>query len=143
MKTCTVCQQSKELSEFYSYKANKDGKMYRCKPCDNEARKKWKNKNPERSHQSQRGRNLKHKYGITLDEYKTMLDNQHGCCAICKVKENNALFGANRTLNFAVDHCHTTGKVRGLLCNQCNRGLGMFKDDIKILVKALEYLQCH
>ncbi len=143
MKTCTVCGQSKELSEFYNYKATKDGKMYRCKSCDNASRKKWKEINPERSYQSQRGRNLKHKYGITLDEYEHMLDKQHGCCAICEVKENNTSFGVNKTLNFAVDHCHTTGRVRGLLCNQCNRSLGMFNDDIKLVIKALDYLQCH
>lgn len=143
MKTCTVCGQSKELSEFYNYKATKDGKMYRCKSCDSKSRKKWKETNPERSYQSQRERNLKHKYGITLAEYKCMLDKQHGCCAICAVKENNASFGVNKTLNFAVDHCHTTGKVRGLLCNQCNRALGMLNDDIKLVIKALDYLQCH
>ncbi len=143
MKTCTVCGQSKELSEFYNYKANKDGKMYRCKSCDNEARKKWMSANPERSQESQRGRNLKHKYGISLDQYSQMLVKQGGCCGICGVEENKALYGLNKSLNFAVDHCHTTGKVRGLLCNQCNRALGMFYDDKDIVKKALDYLLTH
>lgn len=140
MKQCTVCKQEKPLTEFYSYKASKDGKAYRCKSCDNDARKKWKNNNPEKAQLSQRVRNLKHKYGVDLDWYNQKLKEQNYCCAICKIKENKVLRGANVELSFAVDHCHTTGKVRGLLCNQCNRALGMFKDNIGLIEKAIQYL---
>ena len=141
MKTCTVCKKNKPLLDFYNYKASKDGKAYRCKPCDDDARNKWKSKNPEKAHLSQRGRNLKHKYGVTLEWYNAKLKEQNYCCAICKTKENKVMRGAIEGLNFAVDHDHTTGKVRGLLCNQCNRALGMFKDSPELIEKAIQYLE--
>jgi len=141
MKTCTVCQTSKSLDEFYNYKSSKDGKSYRCKECDNIARKKWSDGNPEKAHLSQRERNLKHKYGVTLEWYNAKLKEQNYCCAICKTKENKVIRGAIEGLNFAVDHNHETGKVRGLLCNQCNRALGMFKDNIELINKAIAYLE--
>ena len=87
-----------------------------------------------------RGRNLKHKYGISLEEYKEMLTNQGGKCAICEVTENNTT-GDRKDWNFAVDHDHKTGKVRGLLCNNCNRALGLFKDSANLLGEAKKYLE--
>lgn len=141
MKICTVCKQQKDFSEYYNYSASKDGKSYRCKSCDNLARQKWKENNPEKAHISQRGRNLKHKYGISLEDYLKMYQDQQGRCACCGVEENQALYGANKSLNFAVDHCHSTNKVRGLLCNQCNRAIGMLGDTPEALLKAYEYLK--
>lgn len=141
MKTCTVCKKHKPLLDFYNYKASKDGKAYRCKSCDDDARNKWKTKNPEKAHLSQRERNLKHKYGVTLEWYNAKLKEQDYCCAICKIKENKVTRGAVSDLNFAVDHDHVTGKVRGLLCNQCNRALGMFKDSVELIEKAIKYLE--
>lgn len=143
MKTCTVCKEEKSLDEYYNYKTASDGKMYRCKKCDNEARKKWRKSNPEQAQLSQRGRNLKHKYGITINEYESLLEQQGGRCACCGVEENTTLYGHNRSLNFAVDHCHTTGKVRGLLCNQCNRAIGMLGDTVEGVRRALKYLETH
>jgi hypothetical protein len=70
-----------------------------------------------------------------------MLKEQGGCCAICKVTENyKGHTGYRKDWSFSVDHCHTTGKVRGLLCNQCNRGIGMLQDDTNILKAAINYL---
>jgi hypothetical protein len=77
---------------------------------------------------------LKSRYGITEDDYSVLFNNQQGCCAICGVDYT----GSKRNLD--VDHDHTTGNVRGLLCNNCNRGLGHFQDSPTILLKALEYL---
>lgn len=74
---------------------------------------------------------LQNKYGITLREYVLLLEKQNGVCAICGNE------GLNR---LAVDHCHKTGVVRGLLCAQCNHGLGNFKDDPKLLISAIDYL---
>lgn len=144
MKICSVCRQSKDMDSFHNYKASNDGKMYRCKSCDYEARKKWRLDNPERSQLSARSRRLKHVYGITLDEYYAMLSAQEGCCAICGLEENkSALISLQKNISFAVDHCHVTNKIRGLLCNQCNRALGMFGDNKDILKKALDYLNKH
>lgn len=73
------------------------------------------------------------KYGITADDYDAISAEQNGVCAICKdiCVSGNAL---------AVDHCHETGKVRGLLCGHCNTGLGKFRDDIDLLKIAIDYL---
>lgn len=78
---------------------------------------------------------LRAQYGITLDDYHCMLVAQNNCCALCG-KE----FGDTQFTRPAVDHCHNTGKVRGLLHGQCNTGLGFFNDDIDLLLKAAEYL---
>jgi len=73
-------------------------------------------------------------YGVTLQEYASLFDQQGGVCAICKGKPDiwNTL---------AVDHCHVTGRIRGLLCNKCNSILGLAKDQPGLLVKACRYLQ--
>lgn len=139
-KQCCVCNTVKPFSDFYNYKNKSDGKSYRCKICDDASRKKWKEKNPEKSQLSQRQRNLKHRFGVDLNWYQEQLKKQNYCCAICGVTENKVTRGHRVDLSFAVDHCHTTGKVRGLLCNQCNRALGMFKDSAELIKKAIEYL---
>lgn len=80
-----------------------------------------------------RNGHLVRKYGITADEYDRRLDEQGGGCKICgKILQRVSL---------AVDHNHKTGKVRGILCENCNRGLGMFKDDPNLLRSAIEYLE--
>jgi hypothetical protein len=76
-------------------------------------------------------RQYQHMYGITYDTYQTMFAEQGGKCAICGKQTNRLL----------VDHCHTTGKIRGLLCPACNSGLGMFKDNIESLSTAIIYLK--
>lgn len=88
----------------------------------------WRAANPLKA----KGHNLK-KYGITLEQYSNMLDAQGGVCAICE--SHDKAFA-----HLAVDHCHTTGKVRGLLCNKCNRAIGIFGDDLKRLGRAVAYL---
>jgi hypothetical protein len=77
--------------------------------------------------------NVKAKYGISIEQYETMLKVQGGGCAICgeQCKTGKAL---------AVDHCHKTGVVRGLLCGRCNKGLGLFGDRPGLLRKAADYL---
>jgi hypothetical protein len=78
---------------------------------------------------------LKRKFGITQEEYNQMHDDQNGCCKICGRHRRNF------TNALAVDHNHVTGKVRGLLCKNCNQGLGYFKDNVELLIKAIEYLK--
>lgn len=78
---------------------------------------------------------LKSRYGITEDDYNELFMNQGGRCAIC----SSDYSGSSR--NMDVDHDHNTGQVRGLLCNNCNRGLGHFQDSSELLVKAACYLQ--
>lgn len=83
-----------------------------------------------------RDRHILKTYGITKQQYKDMLKRQKGCCAICESKTSKT----NQTEFFHVDHCHTTGKVRGLLCSKCNSGLGSFEDNPKFLQRAISYL---
>lgn len=138
IKDCTVCGESKPLDDYYNNGTSKDGKGYRCKICDSLARKKYYMEN-ERSleKRTERGRRQKYKkYGITSEEYQGMLDKQKGCCAIC---------GSNKTRSesheMSVDHDHKTGKVRGLLCNNCNRGIGLLGDTKESIHKAWKYLE--
>lgn len=80
---------------------------------------------------------LRKQYGISADDYWSMLAKQNGCCLICYHKPST---GARR---LAVDHCHTTGKVRGLLCSRCNTALGLFRDNPMMLEAAKRYLLEH
>ena len=82
---------------------------------------------------------LKRHYGVSLEWYTTKLKEQNGVCAICKQPETKKIAGSLPAL--AVDHCHDSLEVRGLLCSNCNRGIGHLKHDIKILEAAIEYLR--
>lgn len=91
--------------------------------------KDWQASNPEKRH-AQRLR----KYSITPEHHAAMMKDQGGVCAICGTAPEGVK-------NFPmVDHCHTSGKVRGLLCSNCNQGLGKFKDNPALLRAAIEYL---
>ncbi len=82
-------------------------------------------------------KNLKHNYGLTLEEYQDMVEAQEGRCAICGTDNptpHDRLY---------VDHDHVTGKVRGLLCQKCNLALGLFKDSRDVLGSAILYLERH
>jgi hypothetical protein len=85
---------------------------------------------------------LRKKFGIGEEDYERMLKEQNGCCAICKspTPKGRKRGSGGEVKNFYVDHCHETGKVRGLLCNHCNRGLGLLGDDLDNLKLAVEYL---
>jgi len=77
--------------------------------------------------------------GLTESQYKKLFDEQNGFCAICRQPEISIRMG--RIRNLAIDHNHTTDKVRGLLCNRCNRGLGYFLDRSALLEAAVSYLK--
>lgn len=78
---------------------------------------------------------LRSKYGLSELDYNQMVENQEGKCKICGIAAKDAMWGV-----LVVDHCHKTGKIRGLLCNSCNVGLGKFKDTPELIEKALRYL---
>ena len=80
---------------------------------------------------------LQTKYGMTLEDFHDMLEDQSGKCAICGSTDK----GNSRHSKMSIDHCHVTNKVRGILCNNCNAGLGFLKDNIEILQKAIQYLR--
>ncbi len=78
-------------------------------------------------------------YGLSINDYDQLSKQQGGVCSICGLPETKKSFGT-RTRRLSVDHNHETGKVRGLLCNQCNVGLGNFNDDIDVMASAISYL---
>ena len=92
--------------------------------------KEWNKKNPEKV----KNNDLLKRHGITLEDYQQMYKAQNGVCAICGRKESCDGY------SLAVDHCHETKKIRGLLCRKCNTGIGLFHDSTELLAKAIEYL---
>jgi hypothetical protein len=101
----------------------------------NERIKKWREANREHIRARDRNNGLKWKYGIGSEEFNRMFQEQGSVCAICGTEQPDG------KRPFMVDHDHTTGKVRGILCNNCNMGLGWFKDKEEYLTKAIEYLK--
>ena len=97
----------------------------------------WRKKNPDKAALIERRRNLKHRYGITPEEYERLLEEQNHLCKICGVHDKETPWPHK----LVVDHCHGSKEVRGLLCSSCNRGLGLLKDSETILMKALEYVK--
>lgn len=85
---------------------------------------------------------LKRKYGITQADYDIMFAAQNGVCAICETTTPGG-FSGKRAPSFAVDHCHDSGRVRGLLCMHCNQAIGKFNHDVAVLSKAIDYLKSH
>lgn len=83
---------------------------------------------------------LKREFGITADDYDSMLESQEYVCKICRKPETRTA-PSSGVARLCVDHCHTTGKVRGLLCHGCNTGIGSLRDDIDILMEAIAYLE--
>lgn len=88
-------------------------------------------------------KDLAKKFGLTPDDYVTMLEAQDGGCAICGDFKPGGRPRSDGTVRLAVDHCHTTGKVRGLLCRRCNVVIGKVADDTSLLGKAMSYLDHH
>ena len=128
-KQCVKCEEFKSLEEFYIQWGRSEYRVTSsnvCKECSNRYSK---------EHHKKRGKNqrLQKTFGITLKEYQQMLEQQNGVCAICDNPPGNKSLG--------VDHNHITGKIRSLLCVQCNTALGLVKEDIKILHKMICYLQ--
>ena len=98
--------------------------------------KEWIKNNPEKAKCSRRNTNLKRLYGITLKDYEKMLQDQQSTCAICKTTDPG---GAGK--KFVVDHCHSTDKVRALLCGKCNCAIGLLNEDPLLFDAAKQYLQ--
>lgn len=135
-KKCTPCKKYKLRENFYNSSIYKDGLGYRCKKCDDAARAKWRQDSPLKAQQSARYRQIKFKYGLKKEEYIALLEKQNYTCKICKSIDPKTL----NKISFCVDHCHKTGKIRGLLCSMCNRCLGLLKEDRQILQNMIKYL---
>ena len=121
-KTCVSCGEEKTIEDFYTanHKTGPQAGMVRiyssCKVCTSYQRR-------------------AKTYNSTIEKIKELLEN--AVCDIC------GSCGYEHKKGLHVDHCHTTGVIRGVLCHSCNTGLGAFKDDFSLIKKALEYLKCH
>lgn len=142
MKRCPKCKLDKPLSEFWARRTRDGAPASRCKMCSRDAQREWRATRPDynkRRYQivkvETRERHLVRKYGVTLAHYDAMLKAQGGKCAICARTEDS-----QRHKVFHVDHCHATGRVRGLLCRGCNHVLGHVQDDPAVLWAAISYL---
>lgn len=152
VKLCSRCKTQKQESEFYADKRRHDGLYPQCCSCASEAKKasrrkrdeeqrkrdreyfrKWGQENPELVKLYRRRQDYKRKFGITVEEYDQMLEDQDGVCWICQGRQEKFLL--------AVDHDEHTGKVRGLLCMNCNTGIGHFRHDPDLLARAIDYLR--
>ena len=139
-KTCSKCSGNKPEDEFHFRDKQRGIRRGVCRGCISKYNgqwylgvrekrianvQRWKRKNP--------GHALKYKYGITQERFTQIKAAQDGKCAIC-----GAIDGGGRGLS--VDHCHSSGEVRGLLCGNCNSALGLLKDDVSLLLSAVQYL---
>ena len=131
VKSCTTCSAELPLDQFHVRRATKDGRAGICRPCCREYdRSRYY---ADGSRRYTRTAYLRRKYGISTNEYDAMHKAQGGVCAICQLSSSGS--------RLAVDHCHSSGAVRGLLCFDCNSSLGKFRDDEALLARAIEYLQ--
>ena len=155
MKKCTGCKVEKPLSEYSKSKARPAGYQCQCKACFaaytashreqiavkvavyyaanikkiKEQRATYRASHKEELKEKSVGYQLKYNYGITSEEKKAMEEIQGGRCSICHL-----------VFPLCIDHNHKTGEVRGLLCRQCNIGIGLLQDNPEILLEAYKYL---
>ena len=119
MLKCRSCGVQKPVEEYYV--RPKSGQVEkRCNSCVAE---------------KNRQKKLRQRYGITPVEYDALYAKQDGCCAICNTHQSQL------PATLAVDHCHETGEVRGLLCFECNTGIGKLKDNYELILKAAQYIR--
>ena len=103
--------------------------------------KEWAQNNPEKRRYTRWKSDIKKKYNLTPKDYFTLMDMQEGVCAICLSVQKTKKGNTDTPWNLAVDHCHRTGKVRGLLCNECNRAIGILGDTYMSVKRAADYLE--
>ncbi len=133
-RVCTKCSTRKDITEFH-WTRNQQHRRRTCKLCARERQKDVRHANPEQYKLAGQRRHLKRVYGITPEDYLALLDSQQGRCAICRDEFKETVDKVPH-----VDHCHTTGAVRGILCFTCNTALGKFRDDVDLLKSAIKYL---
>lgn len=153
-RECNRCGKVMPLSEFY-----RQGKhnlpVRRCKKCHGKATvesrlrrlgrdamaQKQREYNARRDPRTRVSNHFRSRYGLTIDEWEALAASQDNACAICQmqIEEIQPHPSGNRTLH--VDHCHDTNRVRGLLCSNCNRAIGAFRDDPEIMRRAIAYIE--
>lgn len=137
MLRCSKCKEVKPSTEFAKNNSKARGYHSYCRPCVVINTREWREKNPEKAEQTRKN-NARlqrfNKYGITKARFDELMVEQDGVCAICRNEFKN-------DKDTHIDHCHDSMRVRGILCGQCNNGLGNFKDSVPNLRAAIDYLQ--
>ena len=135
-KVCTGCKIEKPLEDFSRHPVGRGGKNPKCKQCRNEWSSEKYSRTPQEEVLARKRTYWKEvkrfsQYGITKEIYLEMVQAQDGLCLICTKRFD---------VDLVIDHDHDTGKVRGLLCDRCNSGLGFFEDSTEGLRRAIKYL---
>ncbi|WEU67394.1 endonuclease VII [Xanthomonas phage JGB6] len=141
---CRICEVKLTIENAYVNRT-KGTFQTACKECGRNIAKKWHADNKERELERRKkyyqenkevitaqidASRIRRKYGISKEQVEEMSKAQNGCCAICNQKKK-----------MVIDHCHTTGRVRGLLCNGCNTAIGMMGENIEAFQAAIKYLE--
>lgn len=132
-KVCSKCKKNKPFSEFNKSKNSKFGLHHYCRKCVSLCRKNRYEHNTEKQIQS--------KYKVNFEFIKNLYVIQSGKCAICNKQISEELI--SKRYGLAIDHCHDSNKIRGLLCYSCNSGIGLFHDNVEYLQNAINYLKEH
>ena len=152
-KFCSKCKTLKSFSSFHKDKSAKDGYFYWCKLCKSklskirysnpevkkqcaENSKRWAEKNPEKYEAQQRKSHLMRHYGLSVEDYNELFEQQQGCCAICGKHQSKIKYRLD------VEHNHKTGKVRSLTCTTCNKLINVYEKEFYGLKdKIKDYLE--
>lgn len=144
LRHCTACKERKALSEFPKNKACSQGRTRVCRKCTSASSRRWvanvgkKNPNFVANRLLSQEKDRAKRYGLTLEELEAMKVKSAGKCEVC---ENPPSGRGTSGKSLHIDHCHSTGKIRGMLCARCNLTLGRFGDDSNLLRKLAEYLE--
>lgn len=133
-KKCSGCGVEKPLSNYHNDKKGRYGKTYKCSPCHTLDARSYSKRFPEKVKQARRKRLLK-TYDLTQSTFDALFESQGGRCAICRKSIDIS------HPSTCIDHDHSTGAVRGILCTLCNSGLGKFKDNVEFMAAAIKYIQ--
>ena len=140
-KRCNGC---KEILPVEKFSKRLNGHQHLCKPCQSVYQKNYvRRKDPAARAKANRKWRLGRYFGITPEQYDQMLHEQNGVCAVCSQEEKVVNRKTGKQSPLSVDHCHSTGKIRSLLCNRCNVTLGRVSDDPTLLRRLANYVERH
>jgi len=140
---CKICCNERRVLQYYSNREENIKKSCEWKKENREHANEWERENRKKDITLTRAKETSRKKGIKLDHYYSMIEEQNNKCAICNQEETRKNRSGEKSNSLSIDHNHKTGKIRQLLCWNCNVGIGKFKEDIELLQSAILYLKKH